>query len=53
MLVLCVFSPDSLGIYLKGNMFIAKHIGLFILSLHFLSVEIELFEKNQNWRDEW
>lgn len=49
----CVFSPDSLGIYLKGNMFIAKHVGLFILSLHFLSVEIGLSEKNQNWRDEW
>lgn len=48
----CVFSPDSLGIYLKGNRFIAKYVGLFILRPHFLSVEIE-FSGEETEPERW
>jgi hypothetical protein len=40
-----LFSLDSLGTYLKVNRFISKHVGLFILRLHFIVVEIELSGK--------
>lgn len=44
-LVSCLLSLVSLGTYLKGNRFIVKHVGLFILRSYFIAVEIEWSEE--------